>query len=264
MLAVAARPSIVRHWTLEVPEEWERALREYSPVSRVVPWLALRWFPLRKKAVGRWVLSECVAEELIAEKDRDIVTILQGPKPSTLPPNMRAVVESFVNDYQWSMYRTHRVWARELWILQGTNGGHATAYSPQEQDVLRLCGLPTDPPAVGALPYAPFDQRVIARMRERNRLTKLGNNLDTLRKSGAREVMITEEAEAAKAFRRQYVAFLEEQQRDRVELTTWFTSKSDNRDSLPTATAAEVRAAAMAKDYYIETGELPTVPLHAA
>lgn len=267
-MTAAVAPSSVRHWTLEVPEEWERRLREFSPVSRVVPWLALHWYQPRRKIEGRWMLSECVAEELIAPKDRDILTVLQGPRPSSLPNKaphfLRDLVEMSVNDFQWGMYRTHRVWARQLWILQGFQGGHATAYSPQEQDILRLFGHPTDPPEVGDLPHAPFDNRVIACMRARNRLTAMGNNLDTLRKSGSREVMRAEDAESAKAFRRQYVQFLEEQQRDRVELVTWFTSKSDNRDSLPTATAEEIRAAAMAKDHYIETGELPDVPLHAA
>lgn len=260
MLAVGSYPRIVKVWTAVAPAEWERALREFSPISRVVPWLAIRWYALRKRPVGRWILSECVAAELIAPKDQDILTILQGPRPSTLPVKLRDVVETFVNDYQWEMYRSHRVWARELWVLQGDQGGHATQYSPQEQDVLRLLGLPTDPPRLGDLPYAPLDTRVLGQMRSRNRLLKLGNDLGALRKSGDPAIMKREEAEQGRSFRRQFVDYIERQSLGRSEFMTWYSSKSDNRDVLPEATEPEVRAASMAKDYYIETGELPPQP----
>lgn len=257
-MTTAVRPSVNRVWSMEAPPEWEARLRELSPISETVPWLATRWYPLKKSPVGRWVISECVPEAIIPENDRDIVTLLQGPKPSLLPPQLRAVVTTMVNDYQWAMYRDHRVWARELWIVQGETGGHATHFTPTEQKLLRLFGLPTDPPALGALPYAPLDGRVIGRLTERNRLRKLRGNLDALRRTGTAEAMKAEEDEAERAYRKRFVAYVEETSRSRADLLAWFSSKGDNRDVLPSATAAEVNAASRLKDEYIETGILPS------
>src|SRR5438445_791506 len=124
--------SILKTWEREWPEEWETLLRSFSPMSRVLPWLAGRWFPCRRQVdgvytdCGRWLLSECVPEEVIPENERDILQFLGGPRPSSLHGAERAARQTFVNDYQWEMYRKHRVWARELWIIQGDNGGHAT------------------------------------------------------------------------------------------------------------------------------------------
>ena len=164
---------MVQEWSKDVPAAWETMLRAFSPHSRVVPWLAIRWFPARRVIggvptdCGRWLLSECVPVDTLSEIDRSIVAYFEGPKPSTMPESRYRVVKTFCNDYQWEMYRTHRVWARELWIVQGNAGGHATQFAPEEQQLLQAKGLPTDPPALGALPYAPVDQRVLAAMHRR-------------------------------------------------------------------------------------------------
>ena len=250
---------------MEVPEEWERAIRELSPISRVVPWLAVRWFPMRREVegawqdCGRWLVSECVPEERIPEIDRDIITILQGPKPSSLPMPLRSVVLSMVNDYQWRMYRAHRVWARELWIVQGSQGGHATHYTQEERNVLQLLGLPLNPPAVGELPYAPIDGRVLRALTARNRLLALGNDLDALKRSARPEAVRAEEAEAGRDYRRRLLDFLEAQQADRVAMLETFTKRSENRGAIREATAAERNAAARLRDEYIATGEIPRV-----
>lgn len=257
-MTTAVRPSVNRVWSMEVPLEWTRALRELSPVSRVVPWLATRWYPLKKTPVGRWVISECVPVEIIPPNQRDIVTLLQGPRPSLLPEPLRSAVLPMVNDYQWEMYRTHNVWARELWIVQGETGGHATHFTPDEQKLLRLFGLPTDPPALGALPYAPLDGRVLARLKERNRLFKLRGSLDALRKSGTSESMQAEEEAAEKAYRKRFVSYVEETSRSRADLLAWISSKPDHRDLLPAASAGELNAASRLRDEYIDTGILPS------
>lgn len=256
--------AIVREWKKDVPAAWETALRAMSPYSRVVPWLAIRWFPMRKHVdgliqdCGRWLLSECVPEEVIPEIQKDIVLLLSGPKPSTMSARDRLVVSQLVNDYQWEMYKAHKVWARELWVVQGDNGGHPTQYAQEERDILRAKGLPSDPPAVGDLCYAPVDNRVLHAMQRRNRLIAFGNNLDALRRSGTADATNADWALGQKEFRRQYVQFLEEQSLGRADLTAWVSAKSENRGLLPQATAGEINAAARVKDEYIDTGRLPS------
>lgn len=256
---------VVRQWTNEVPEAWETALRAISPVSRVVPWLAIRWFPMvRTNAVGvredcgRWLLSECVPEEVIPEQHRDMVGLLSGQKPSTLPPAERTQRLHVVNDYQWQMYRDHRVWARELWVVQGEQGGHPTDYHPGERKLLQLQGLPTDPPRLGSLAYAPVDQRVLEQMLRRNRLIALRNSIDALRRSGDPAQILAEEAQQAKHYRSEYVRFLTEQSRATADLTHYFSGKSENRDVVRQATPGEITAAARLKDEYVETGHIPS------
>lgn len=255
--------SVLKTWTREVPAEWETALRAISPISRVVPWLALRWFPCRRAVdgiitdCGRWLLSECVPEEVIPENERDILQYLSGPMPSNLPLGIRRNREAFCNDYQVQMYRTHRVWARELWIIQGEQGGHATDYDPTEREIRRIHGLSEDPPAVGDLPYAPFDQRVVQQMLRRNRLIRFKMSVDELRRQGVAEV--TREMEAGmREAREEFVKFITEQSRATADLVTWYSGKSDHRDELPQATPQEQAAAARFADEFIDTGSVPT------
>lgn len=247
----------MQEWTKDVPAAWATALRELSPVSDTVPWLALRWFPMRRNGqdVGRWLLSECVPEAIIPDNQRDIVDLLRGPKPSSLPVAQYHTLSLLVNDYQWTMYRDHRVWARELWIIQGDSGGHATHFQQEERDLLRAKGLPDEPPAVGALPYAPFDGRVIRAMQRRNRLIALGNDLDALRRSGRADVMKEHWAQSQRAFRTEYLSFLDDQVRELADLNAFVTRKAENRDCLPTTSRADRNAAARL-DEFLETGEL--------
>ena len=253
---------MVQEWSKDVPAAWETMLRAFSPHSRVVPWLAIRWFPARRVLgcvptdCGRWLLSECVPVDTLSEIDRSIVAYFEGPKPSTMPESRYRVVKTFCNDYQWEMYRTHRVWARELWIVQGNAGGHATQFAPEEQQLLQAKGLPTDPPALGALPYAPVDQRVLAAMHRRNRLVQFGNNLARWKASGDPGVMASEYAASQTKFRTEYLAFLEDQTRELAALNVFATRKSEDRGALREATRAEVSAASRL-DEYLETGLVP-------
>jgi hypothetical protein len=206
------------------------------------------------------LLHECVPEELIRDDDafgQSILAALRLERPSTLPIARRVSRETVVNDFQWEMYRTHRVWARELWILQGESGGHATRYEPEEQKLMQLHGLPTDPPALGELCYAPFDSRVVLQLQRRNRLIRFGNDLHALRQSGSAAAMNAEFKAFEKDYRTQYLAFLREQSHARADLTTWFSGKSDHRDIIPAATADEIRAAAQFEETYIDTGSVP-------
>jgi hypothetical protein len=102
----------------------------------------------------------------LGDPETDIFDYLGGTPPSQMKDREAAKARAlFASDYQCQMYQQHRVWARNLWILQGTGGGHPVEYTPQEQRWLSLMDQPTEPPKLGTLCYAPFDQRVISRWR---------------------------------------------------------------------------------------------------
>jgi hypothetical protein len=161
--------SIVFH-DRPVPPEWEARLREVSPISDTLSWLALRWFA----EAERWVLYECVPNEFI---ERSMRSELEGAHPDTLPDWGR-----IVSAYQWDMYRKHRVHARPSWVIQGTKGGHKVAFSEPDQELCRAAGLPPHPPAPGDLPYAPFDERVVTQILRMSKLAQAKNSLSEFKK----------------------------------------------------------------------------------
>ena len=255
-----------RVWHMEIPKDWEAQLRAFSPIRYDMPWLALRWFPMERQVrdgswrdCGRWVMYECLHESIIPEYDRDIVNLLAGPQPSRIHnPNEAQAKMMFANDYQCMMYRKHKVWARNCWIIQGSSGGHPIEYDVLEKAILQACGLPTDPPPLGTLPYAPFDERVINALRKRSRVTKYGS-YDAAKRHATPEVVEREMQEAERAFREWHVKHLEESLAPSVDFLDWYTSSSKTstecRNTLPGMSAEEQTQAEIANDRYIETGD---------
>lgn len=257
-----------RVWNMEVPVEWTERLRAFSPISSSVPWLTLRWFPMERRDragvwhdCGRWVVYECIPEAIIPESERDIIAFLAGPQPSRIPDPQAAYAKStFANDYQCRMYREHKVWARNCWVIQGTTGGHPVEYDLVEQKILQACGLPTEPPPLGSLPYAPFDARVIEQLRSRSLITKYGS-LEAARRAATPEAVQREMEEAERVFRQWHVEHLERSLAPSVDFLNYYTSSSrtatECRNTLPALSPEAQRRVAEATERYVETGQMP-------
>lgn len=162
-VAIAPTPIVFNH--RDTPPEWEIRLREVSPISEEHSWLAIRWYA----EAERWVLYECVPNQFI---NQGIRAELEGAHPDTLEQWAR-----IVSPYQWEMYRKHRVHARPCWVIQGSKGGHKVEFDPADQELCRAVGLPTEPAAPGALPYAPFDERVVQQIVNMSKLVRAKNDL---------------------------------------------------------------------------------------
>ncbi len=241
-----------------VPPEWERRLRELSPKSDHHSWLMLTWmakpgFP----STGRWVLYECIPEAHVPTEMRDR---LGGTPYWELPKERRAGRQSLVSPTQWLIWRRHRVWARPFWIIQGNTGGTPMKYSEIEQRWLKLAQQPTEPPHLGALPYAPFDGRVEAAIKKRDRMAKLDFSLERLRESGNAAAMQAEIDEAEKQWRRDFLTWWGEQLQPQAEFLEWYTRRTEADYTLRRQTRAEFLAAQRLQDEYVETGYLPTAP----
>lgn len=183
-----------------VPPEWEQRLREISPISDVVSWLALKWHP----AIERWFVYEMVPDQFISPDWR---SELEGEHPHKLEEWAR-----IVTPYQWEMYRKHRVHARPCWIIQGNHGGHKVQFDAADQELCRAEGLPTEPPAFGSLPYAPFDERVVQQLVRRNKLVQAKNDLSEFRKRhGDTEGFKRTYRDALQKAREQYVGYINTQ-----------------------------------------------------
>jgi hypothetical protein len=209
----------------DVPKEWEERLREISPPTDRFSWLKLVWEPGHpwESPVDRFFIYQMVperaVEEGILEQLRDY------PPPSEMgnrfDPYMvneeTGQMGKFVNnpdclitERAWHLYRETKCWGRPFWVIQGNGGGHKRWFSPVEQKFLKLAGLPQDPPVPGSLPYADFDDRVMARLREHDML--LGHQAPLRRKKSLLSGIKNERYE-------------QEEERFRTELVKWLANQ---------------------------------------
>lgn len=156
----------------EVPKEWAAELAEFSPPTDRFTYLKLRWepgYPWEEPA-DRWVIDQMIPEHAVEigvlEQLRDY------PPPSQMGNYYDAVLGEFVRnpdciitERAWHTFQATRCWARMFWVIQGPVGGHKRWFSNAEKGLLKLAGLPQEPPAIGDLPYADFDARVMAHLR---------------------------------------------------------------------------------------------------
>lgn len=235
------------------PPEWERDLREISPVSSAHSHLVFAWKePPGEPDRGRWCIYEATPEPLVRTER---LMELQSPPYWTLPTKeARHAQAQQVSAYQWEMFRRDRVDVRPFWCLQGTEGGTPFHLSNIEQRYLRMMGLPDYPLPMGALPYAPWDNRTKGQLLDRDRLYRLGGAIDRLKGEA-----VVERAEAEQTFRRRFFDWFSEKMGPQSELMAWCAAHEDADKLYARQTREEAMAAADARDVFIATGRLPNV-----
>lgn len=265
----------------ETPTEWTRALRELSPVSDVHGFLDIVWEPGDPWIPGqRWVLYEFVRIDLEIEYkgkweraiDPAIIEELRGPHPRSeghmchpnVPKQFRCLCRHKMNAWkggpcqlitltQYQLFQKTGMFANPFWVIQGNRGGHKSSFDSMEKRLLQAEGLPTDPPYLGELPYAPFDGRVLQQIGRHNRLLALDNNLSAYRQTmgagyGQHKATIDKE------MRRQFVAFLGDQVREEA---LDFTDAYRKGEFAAGGTTADWEAVdEKATQEYIETGRM--------
>lgn len=156
-----------RPYRRDVPRDWETQLAELAPRSDQTTWLKLIWeegYPWER--VERFIIYEMIPAHAV---DAEILAQLQR----ATPPQGRydAVLEEFIPEdgcmitkRAWRLYQEFQCWGRPYWVIQGSRGGHKRWFNNTERQMLKLAGLPQDPPAPGDLDYAPFDERVVTQL----------------------------------------------------------------------------------------------------
>jgi hypothetical protein len=234
------------------PAEWERDLREISPVSEVHSYLIWKWSePLLQPDLGRWCIYEAIPNKAIDTERRHLL--------ETSEPYVKRGAgdhDQMVSPYQWEMYRTQRIDVRPFWCVQGEAGGTPLHLSSIEKRFLRMVGQPDRPKAVGELAFAPWDARVRAAVLERDRLLSLGKDVDRLAKTGTVAAVAAQREAAEREFRRKFWDWMTEKLAPNAD-ALGHLMKSGNATHMRRETREESRAAADAKDVFIETGVLP-------
>lgn len=155
-----------------------------SPRSEHQNWLYAYWEPgERWMPIHRIVIAEMTPRAVMAREyafyralgesgDASLFYELEGPNPreaghydklleryvyDELPPN--------ITQRQWLLWRSERAFARPIWIVQGSHGGHKRRFSELERVILKKRGMPSEAPYPGQLAYAPFDDRILKALR---------------------------------------------------------------------------------------------------
>jgi hypothetical protein len=237
----------------EVPPEWYRDLREISPKTDASSYLVFAWKepPLQPQR-GRWCLYEAIPDPLISVERR--MELSSAPFWKR-PKGERGAQAQQVSAYQWEMYRRDRVDVRPFWCLQGSEGGTPLHHSAIEKRYLRMMGKPSDPFAVGVLPFAPWDGRVRHQVLLRDRLSRLGGSVERMRGTGTSEAQIAANEAAEKEYRRVFWDWFTAKLGPATELYAYIL-KHESPDR-PRQTREEHIAANEAREIFIETGRMP-------
>lgn len=172
-------------WTRETPTDWVEALRRLSPPSRRSSYLELVWESGTPEApTQRWVLYEACPvafvpawklDAFLADPPCRCLTQWSGLERCSQCGGLNSPGRHRIKDY----LHKHEALALPWWVIQGHEGGHKHRYSQIEQQWMRLTRRPDTPPDPGALCYAPFDQRVIRKVRAHDRVLRAWGNLGT-------------------------------------------------------------------------------------
>ena len=239
-------------------KRWKDGIRRYSPKTDQTAYLDIFW----KQPPGQPDKMRLVIYEMVPAKDipTGIRLMLEDAPYWELPKEKRTGREMMVSAFQWEMYRRERVWARPFWCIQGDNGGTPLVFTELEQDLLKMKGQPTTPPHLGALSFAPWDERVANALAKRDRLWKVQGNIERMRKDNADPEKVAAEYELQKKeFRKQFYAWWGEQLEEATEFLSWYETKCEADHTLRRASRAEMLAAERMEEEFVEHGRMPVV-----
>jgi predicted dehydrogenase len=136
----------------EAPQEWIDMLGELGRPKAQLAHVEIWHDP----DCERWLLVECVPPAGVSDDIR--LALL------TYPDKTRFRLR------QSAYFKEHGKIPIAFWIIQGDQGGHRLEYGEHEATLAQFYGGSREPPAPGSLPYAPFDNRVLAALRGYDRV----------------------------------------------------------------------------------------------
>jgi hypothetical protein len=134
-----------------------------------------------------------------------------GVKPNHIHKHKWVNGTTKVIDRQtWELHRDTGLYGTRWWTIQGHNGGHRYLWEPDELASVasRMRGGPPQTPEPGALPYAPFDARVIRQVLMERRAAQI---LDALNKAASADTLRAEEQAQAEQVARMLWDHMDEQ-----------------------------------------------------
>lgn len=188
--------------------EWQRALdRVFEPQDRISR-LVIRWEPGDSwQPIQRFIIWQCV-DPSIVETPPMVRRGFRGPHPRSmghycapgycfcgLDPKKqhtfawRGKANTPFDRATWELWRDTKLFGLRWWTIQGHRGGHRFVLDSQEYEakILQMRYGLNQTPDPGELPYAPFDERVLNKIAQHDKVrswTKAidfaARNVDTL------------------------------------------------------------------------------------
>ena len=168
-------------WDWATPPEWQTALRAVAPAGERLSDFRIVWESGEpQNPIQRWVIWQMRPVSYTAHQVRREI----DPRFTGLTerhPREHAYWHEHSRCYRkwggglaktdrltWELYHRTGQYGQRWWVIQGPTGGHRYHLTSVEQKLLgvRSKGRMKDVPLAGDLPYAPFDQRVLAHMRQ--------------------------------------------------------------------------------------------------
>lgn len=237
-------------WVMPFPEDWLIRLRQISPIVDATSHL----WPRYRSEVGQWELYQCIPKHLITDQGRIEQLTVHWTEMPTRAQQGRLLLCS---EYQHYMFRTYGVDAQRFWVLQGSAGGTPIRYTDREQSIRKLNGWPEEPPPMGILEAAPFDERAVEAILGRDALHAAGMSLAKLAEQRTGDGQRAEEAEAEMEYRKAFLAYIDKATEDQVDLAKFVLKHPDVTEHLPQASKDDMRLYRSWKDDYLATGIIP-------
>lgn len=240
----------------EPPPEWERRLREVSPVLPNLDHLIFRWFEphdsWQHDERGQWALYAAKPIRLV-EKER----AAQFEKHwSEMPIGHQAGLASVVSDYQHFMWHAKGLYVKPFLILQGPWGGTPAKYTEREIAFLQASNCLDEPFPIGSFPACPFDERTVETIAKRDRLLQMANDYDALAKLDTPDAIAREETAAQRLKRETFLDTWRVMIQPSVEFMQSFLRTKEADRVLPRAPEGTTTAVAQWRDHWIEHGAI--------
>ncbi len=246
----------------EPPPNWERRLREISPVRPDMDHLVFRWFePTDPDGTdrgwpqpdrGQWVLYTAKPIRLV-EKER---AKMFEKHWSELPEMEQEGRKSVVSSYQHFMWHARGLYVKPFLILQGEWGGTPAKYTEQEQAWLQASDCMADEFPIGMFPACPFDERTVKTIAMRDRMLQCANDVAEVARLDTPGAMKAE-TEAAQILKRQtHLDTFKVMIQPSVDFMEHWLRRSEHREQLPPAPPSEAKQISMWKDHWLQHGSV--------
>lgn len=241
-------------WEKAPPAEWERRLREISPITDTLAHLRFRWRAPQPDWFhpdeGQWELYSCTPRQMVTP-DRASQFDVHW---SDLPQAKQAGRKTFVTSYQFAMWHQHNVDAHRFWVLQGPAGGTPAIYTERERAILRSIDQPEEAPPFGLLPACDFDELAVSKILLRDRFLQYQKDVDALKRTNSVAAQLAETEAAEKLFRERFLDEWYERMRPQAEFLQSYLRTSEAEMTMRKATREETDAVAQWKDHFKEYG----------
>lgn len=259
---------VLPEFEAEAPDSWERRLRDISPILPNTSHLGFRKFEPRddwaESLFNRqpdrplWALYTRLPIRLVEPLTAEGFRLHWSEFPTE---GERVATRALVSDYQHFMWHVHGLYVKPFWLMQGEWGGTPLKFTDRERRYMDGAGMDVVPAPPGAFTPCVFDERVIAKVLERDRLVQAGNRFDELEKMNRPDWKKAEDDAAERVYREQVLATLAESAAPAVEYMKSQLAKQEIDAAVTSgfmrpAPAGLPNVLATWKDVFRETGQL--------